>query len=138
MTPARLHLDKGDQARAELRKARRVAWHAGRGTRAGEIALFYEAAPVSGLVAVGRATGEAWKDRTWGLLTSYDRAMRPHLLPLEDLRRDPTAGRWGVWRMLSRTHVRIPPLTATAIARLIVSQSPSLEPWLAPLLTESC
>ncbi|HVE39594.1 MAG TPA: hypothetical protein VNM14_06880 [Planctomycetota bacterium] len=138
MRPARLHLYKGERAAAELRKGRRVAWHAGRETRAGEIALFYEAAPVSGIVAVGRATGEPWRDRTWGLLISYERVMLPAPLPLSELRADPIAGRWGVWRMLSRTHVRIPPMTASAIAQLLVSRSAGLRPWLAPLFTESC
>ena len=138
MVPARLHVYKGPRAAAELRRGRRVAWHAGRETRAGEIALFYEAAPVSSIVAVGRATGEPWNDRTWGWLISYDRVMLRAPLPLGDLRADPVAGRWGVWRMLSRTHVRIPPITASAIARLLVSRSEALRPWLAPLTTESC
>jgi hypothetical protein len=138
MRPARLHIYKGERAAAELRKGRCVAWHAGRETRAGEIALFYEAAPVSAIVAVGRAAGEPWTDRTWGLLISYDRVMLPSPLPLRDLRADPIAGRWSAWRMLSRTHVRIPPVTATAIARLLVLRSGTLAPWLGPLLTESC
>ena len=138
MPSARLHIDKGDRAAAELRKGRRVAWHAGRDTRAGEIALFYEAAPVSAIVALGRATGEPWTDRTWGLLIGYERVMLPSPLPLRDLRGDPIAGRWSVWRMLSRTHVRLPPVTASAIARLLVSRSEKLRPWLDPLLTESC
>jgi hypothetical protein len=138
MPGARLHVYKGDRAAAELRKGRRVAWHAGRDTRAGEIALFYEAAPVSAIVAIGRATGEPWTDRTWGLLISYERVMLPAPLTLRDLRADPIAGRWSVWRMLSRTHVGIPPLTAAAIARLLVLRSEELRPWLAPLLMESC
>jgi hypothetical protein len=93
---------------------------------------------VSSIVAVGRATGEPWTDRTWGLLITYDRIMLPASLPLRELRGDPIAGRWSVWRMLSRTHVRIPPITASAIGRLIVSKSAGLRPWLAPLLMESC
>ncbi len=137
MRPARLHVYKGERAAAELRKSRRVAWHAARDTRAGEIALFYEAAPVSAIVAVGRATGDPWKDRTWGLLIDYEREMLPAPLPLAELRADPVAGRWSVWRMLSRTHVRIPPMTASAIARRLLARRATLAPWLGPLM-ESC
>src|SRR2546423_5790893 len=122
MRPARLHIYKGSPAAAELRKSRRLAWHAGRETRAGEIALFYEAAPVSAIVAVGRATGEPWTDRAWGLLISYERVMLSRPLPLRVLRADPMIGRWPVWRMLSRTHVRIPPMTSGALARLLASR----------------
>src|SRR6185503_12768621 len=133
MPCARLHIFKGERAAAELRRGRRVAWHAAKDTRAGEIAFFYEAAPVASIVAVGRAGGESWMDRTWGLLISYDRWMLDAPLSLATLRADDVVGRWPVWRMLSRTHVRIPPVTASAIVRLM-RQQPRIQSVLAPLV----
>lgn len=134
MPAARLHIFKGQNAAVEFRRKRQVSWHAGRDTRAGEIAFFYEASPVSAIVGAGRAVGVTWKDPTWGLLITYERTLVDPI-PLRLLREDPIAGRWPVWRMLSRTHVRVPPVTASALARLILDRSPALEPLLAPLTT---
>lgn len=134
MIPARLHVFKGPAAAVAFRRDRRVEWHAGRETRAGEIAFFYEAAPVSSIVGVGRAVGASWKDPKWGLLICYDRVLVDPL-PLKALREDPVAGRWSVWRMLSRTHVQVPPVTASALARLLLTRSPRLEALLGPLTT---
>lgn len=137
MPDARLQVYRGARAASVLRKSGRVDWHAAATTQPGEVAFFYEAAPVSGIVAVGRATGDPDLSRKWGRLIAYDRVMLPEPLTLAELRADPVAGRWPVWRMLSRTHVRIPPVTAAAVARLAAARSAAAAKIVAPLLTES-
>jgi hypothetical protein len=134
MAIARLHVFKGPQAAVAFRRGRRVEWHAGKETRAGEVAFFYEASPVSAIVGIGRATGMSWNDPKWGLLIAYERILVDPL-PLKALPDDPVAGRWPVWRMLSRTHVQVPPVTASALARLVIARSPRAGPFLAALAT---
>jgi len=134
MTDARLHIFKGPRALAELQRGKRVEWSAARTSTCGEIAFFYHAAPTSAIVAVGRALEDPRPDRTWKYLAWFDRVMLEVPLPLRELRADPVAGRWSVWRMLSRTTVRVPPVTASAAARLILARDPRLGRWLDPFL----